>query len=92
VYLCHVTAEDYIIRNNGGKFQKDRYKSNPEEFKSIFHLKIAPYARFIFNGIYWSEKYPRLLTIDQAHKMAVQNRRKLLVYIMFIQDYSGCQL
>jgi alpha-aminoadipic semialdehyde synthase len=91
VYLCQVKAQDYIVAKDGGKFQTDRYYSHPEEFKSIFHTKIAPYARFIFNGIFWAEKYPRLMTIEQTKEMAEKHRTKLLVSLSNL-DPSRCEL
>ena len=89
IYICQVKAEDYIVANDGGPFQSDRYYSNPEEFKSIFHEKIAPFARFILNGIFWTEKYPRLMTIEQTEHLQRSNRLKLLTLADVSCDIGG---
>lgn len=89
VYICQVKAEDYVIACDGSQFQHDRYYSHPEEFKSIFHEKIAPYARFILNGIFWTEKYPRLMTISQTEQLAKDGRLKLLTLADVSCDIDG---
>jgi alpha-aminoadipic semialdehyde synthase len=77
IYICQVTAQDYIVDNHGN-FDSNDYLKNPQNYKSVFHEKIAPYATFILNGIFWTEKYPRLLTIKQTKSLAQQDKLRLL--------------
>ena len=54
-----------------------------------FFLKIAPYATMIVNGIFWDERYPRLLTIEQTRELALQNRLRLLQVADISCDIKG---
>lgn len=90
VYICQIKAQDYIVNKDSNlAFQTDRYYKHPEEFKSVFHTKIAPYARFILNGIFWTEKYPRLMTIEQTKQLALENNLRLLTLADVSCDING---
>ncbi|KAI8906263.1 Saccharopine dehydrogenase-domain-containing protein [Gorgonomyces haynaldii] len=89
VYLCQVKPQDYIVGKDGSSFKMDRYLSHPEEYKSVFAEKIAPYARFILNGIFWDERYPRLMTLDETREMALENRMRLLTLADVSCDIHG---
>ncbi|KAI8929038.1 Saccharopine dehydrogenase-domain-containing protein [Entophlyctis helioformis] len=89
VYACQVTPEDYLVRKDGGKFSREEYFKHPELYESVFHEKIAPHARMIINGIFWTDKYPRLMTVEQTHQLAVENRLKLLTVADVSCDIHG---
>nr|KAJ3417907.1 hypothetical protein HK105_000609 [Polyrhizophydium stewartii] len=89
VYACQVRPEDYLVRKDGGVFNRDEYFKHPELYESVFHEKIAPYARVMINGIFWTEKYPRLMTIEQTHQLAAQNRLRLLTLADISCDIGG---
>ncbi|VFQ63406.1 unnamed protein product [Cuscuta campestris] len=46
-------------------FDKVEYYAHPENYKPVFHEKLAPYASVIVNCMYWERRYPRLLTTQQ---------------------------
>ncbi|KAI8847219.1 Saccharopine dehydrogenase-domain-containing protein [Chytridium lagenaria] len=46
----------------------------PEDLKAL----VAPYASVLVNGIFWDERFPRLLTADQASALAIENRFRML--------------
>lgn len=48
-----------------GKRFRDEYKAHPEYFESNID-KVFPYCSLLMNCIIWSNKYPRLLTREQA--------------------------
>ncbi|XP_050216828.1 alpha-aminoadipic semialdehyde synthase-like [Mercurialis annua] len=71
VYGCQVTSEDMVEHKDATKeFDKADYYANPEQYKPIFHEKVAPYASVIVNCIYWEKKFPRLLTTRQLRDLA----------------------
>ncbi|KAJ3217080.1 hypothetical protein HDU67_008549 [Dinochytrium kinnereticum] len=78
VYGCKVTIEDYIVRKDGKPYSRQDYMANPQNYESIFHEKVAPYASMLVNGIFWDERYPRLLTTEQARTLALENRFRML--------------
>ena len=63
---CIVGPEDYMERREGGGFAAPEYYSKPTMYRSTFHERIAPFASVIVNGIYWDDRFPRLLTKKQA--------------------------
>ncbi|KAH6597557.1 hypothetical protein BASA61_003126 [Batrachochytrium salamandrivorans] len=89
LYACKILPEDYLVRKDGGEFVCEDYFKNPEQYKSIFHEKIAPYASVIVNGMFWTEKYPRLMTIDQTHQLASENNLRLLTLSDISCDING---
>jgi alpha-aminoadipic semialdehyde synthase len=59
-------------------FDKKLYKAHPELFEPIFHIKVVPFASVICNCMYWENKFPRLLTINQTKTLAASHRLRLL--------------
>ncbi|KAJ3014640.1 UNVERIFIED_CONTAM: hypothetical protein HDU68_000188 [Siphonaria sp. JEL0065] len=89
VYGCKVQMEDYIVKKDGGKFDRQEYLSRPGLYESVFHEKVAPYASMITNGIFWDEKFPRLLTKAQVKKLALEDRLRLLQLADISCDIGG---
>ena len=93
VYGCLVEAKDYvnkkgkIFNDDKGEVENDEYLNNPELFESNFHSFIAPFSSVIINGIYWEEKYPRLLTKKQLKSTLGTSR--LLVIADISCDLDG---
>lgn len=52
------------LRDGGGAFELQDYYDHPEKYGSIFD-RYWPYLSVLVNCIYWTEKYPRLITRDQ---------------------------
>ncbi|KAI9351101.1 Saccharopine dehydrogenase-domain-containing protein [Zopfochytrium polystomum] len=89
VYGCMVQMQDYIERKDGGEFSRSEYLARPDLYKSVFHEKIAPYASMIVNGIFWDERYPRLLTKEQTLTLAREKRLRLLQVADISCDFGG---
>jgi alpha-aminoadipic semialdehyde synthase len=89
VYGCQIQAQDYLIRKDGVPFEMKHYLSNPHLYQSVFSQKIAPYARFILNGIFWDSRFPRLLTVEETRKLAESNHLPLLTLADVSCDING---
>lgn len=89
VYLCQVKTADHIIRKDDGSFNKEDYMKHPEKYTSNFHEEIAPYTSVLVNGIFWSTKHPRLITTEQAHRLAIQKRWRMLAIADISCDING---
>ena len=76
-------------KQEGKAFNKQEYYSHPELYRPVFHTDIAPYCQVLVNGIYWEEKYPRLLTNEQALELKKDNRFPLLVLGDITCDIGG---
>ncbi len=89
MYGCIVEAKDYAVRKDGTPFSMEDYKNNPGDYVSTFHETIAPYARMIINGIFWDERYPRLLTSEQTKDLMLQDKLRLLALADISCDIGG---
>lgn len=56
-----VFAEDDMVIPKKGDFELQDYYGHPEKYLPQFE-KYIPYLNVLFNCIYWTEDYPRLLT------------------------------
>ncbi|EIW77770.1 hypothetical protein CONPUDRAFT_128756 [Coniophora puteana RWD-64-598 SS2] len=65
VYLVHALPKDYLTRPDGGQFLRDHYYRNPDQYKSEFDTKVAPYLTLLLNGVGWQPSFPRLMTNEQ---------------------------
>eukprot|EP01064_Diplonema_japonicum_P018730 TRINITY_DN2741_c1_g1_i1.p1 TRINITY_DN2741_c1_g1~~TRINITY_DN2741_c1_g1_i1.p1 ORF type:complete len:957 (+),score=318.36 TRINITY_DN2741_c1_g1_i1:43-2913(+) len=80
VYVTIVGSKDMVApKDPSKKFDKAEYYKNPENFVPTFHEQVAPYAKVIVNGMYWEEKFPRLLTVEQTRALSKENRLPTLV-------------
>lgn len=77
VYGVSVGAEDvFRLRGSDALFDREHYMENPTEYESTFHSQIAPYISVLVNGMYWDERYPRLLTKDQMKQLYERNQKR----------------
>ena len=80
IYVTVVSSRDMVAPKDPTlKFDKADYYNNPENFVPTFHRDVAPYAKVIINGMYWEEKFPRLLSNSQTRELHKQGRFPLLV-------------
>jgi alpha-aminoadipic semialdehyde synthase len=56
-----VFKEKDTVRRKEGEFNLNEFFSNPEYYESIFE-KYLPKLRVLLNCIFWTERYPRLVT------------------------------
>ena len=62
IYKVIFKESDLVIpRDLKAEFNLQEYYQTPEKYTSIFK-NYVPYFTMIVNGIYWEEKYPRLIT------------------------------
>ena len=62
-----VFYEKDIVKAKDGIFELQDYYRNPEKYDCIFE-KYLPRLGLLINCIYWTEKYPRLVTKDYLKK------------------------
>ncbi len=89
VYKVVFKEEDMVQRKDRQPFERQEYFNQPELFESVFENYI-PFLSSIVNCIYWTEKYPRLVTKDYIlNKYAKQSRQKLKVIGDISCDIDG---
>lgn len=75
VYGVMIRQQDIVgrISSNGGEEEDvldvKHYRENPVEYESTFATNVAKYCNVIVNGIYWDERFPRLLTKEEAAEL-----------------------
>lgn len=62
LYKVEFKEED-MVKPNSGAFELQDYYNNPEKYESIFEGYLSNLSMLV-NCIYWTEKYPRLVTKD----------------------------
>lgn len=78
VYKVVFKEEDMVVPiNESDKFElQDYYKNGKEKYRGIFQEYI-PYITVLINAIYWSEKYPKLLTKGELKKIYSDSTSRL---------------
>jgi saccharopine dehydrogenase (NAD+, L-lysine-forming) len=90
LYKC-VFKEEHMVepKDLSKKFElQDYYKNGKTKYTGIFHRHI-PYITVLMNCIYWTDKYPRLLTLDFIRNHWSQDGRKLQVIGDISCDIKG---
>ncbi|MCD4786171.1 MAG: hypothetical protein K8T10_20305 [Candidatus Eremiobacteraeota bacterium] len=57
------------------KFDLQDYYDNPGKYRGIFHRHV-PYLTILINAIYWSSRYPRLVTRDLMKRLYMEDKTK----------------
>eukprot|EP00980_Cylindrotheca_fusiformis_P026643 scaffold16770_cov113-Cylindrotheca_fusiformis.AAC.1 len=96
----HVVAPEYedlyhpIIKSSGHDddaefFDRDDFLKHPLDYSCTFSDRIAPYIQVLMNGIYWDDRFPRLLTRDDMQRMHEMNQDRLLLISDISCDING---
>ncbi|TFF87027.1 hypothetical protein EU519_00255 [Candidatus Thorarchaeota archaeon] len=80
IYKCVFKEEDMVEpRNPDDQFElQDYYKHGSAKYRGRFY-QYAPYLTVLMNCIYWTKKYPRLLTREHIHEIWQRSDSRLLV-------------
>ncbi len=80
IYKCVFKEKDMVEpRSPDIQFDlQDYYKYGSEKYSGLFH-RYAPYLTILMNCIYWTKKYPRLLTREQIRDIWQRSNNRLLV-------------
>lgn len=90
IYVVVVRSKDMVVPVDPSKrFSSKDYYQNPNDYKPVFHEKVAPYIRCLINGMYWEPRFPRLLTTVQARELVKENRFPLLALGEITCDVGG---
>ncbi len=90
LYKC-VFKEEHMVepKDPSAKFDlQDYYKNGKSKYTGIFHRHI-PYITVLMNCIYWTNKSPRLLTLDFIRTHWKKDGRKLQVVGDISCDIKG---
>ncbi len=69
IFYKVILKEEDLVKRKEGEFDLQEYYNNPELYVSRF-TEYAEKLKVLVNCIYWTEKYPRLLTKDYLKEQA----------------------
>ncbi len=72
----------------GATFDEREYRSHPERYRGCL-AQYLPYLTVLVNGIYWTDRYPRFFTREQARAMWRAGQHKLTVVGDITCDIDG---
>ncbi|MGV9168408.1 MAG: hypothetical protein ACOC38_00515 [Promethearchaeia archaeon] len=90
IYKC-VFKEEHMVKPiaETAEFDlEDYYKKGSEAYEGIFHHYV-PHLTILMNCIYWSQKYPRLLTKEFIKQHWSDSHRKLRIVGDISCDING---
>jgi alpha-aminoadipic semialdehyde synthase len=78
VYGLMVEQKDMVRRINSEDeiFDAKHYRDNPSNYESSFASNVAPVCNVIVNGIYWDQRYPRLLTKAEMSDLYLRGNKR----------------
>lgn len=84
-----VFKEEDLVKPKEGKFQLLDYYDYPEKYEGKFE-KFIPHLTVLVNCIYWTNRYPRLVTKNYLHNNDYKNSKQKLIVIGDIScDVNG---
>jgi len=90
IYKC-VFKEEHMVepRDSSQQFDlQDYYIHGKAKYTGVFHNYI-PYITVLMNCIYWSDKYPRLVTKEFIHNHWKEESRRLVIVGDISCDVEG---
>lgn len=90
VGLCKVvfSEQDMVQRTDDGPFELADYYAHPERYRSVFERYLR-HLTVLVNGIYWDERYPRLVTNVGLSRLLASGRSHLRVIADITCDVRG---
>jgi len=85
-----VFREEHLVepRDGGAEFDLQEYYDEPERYRGVF-TQYLPYLTILVNCIYWTERYPRLVTREEARNLWNAGPRTLRVIGDISCDIDG---
>lgn len=83
-----VFHEHHMVQPNSGAFKLDDYYQHPEKYSPVFE-RYLKHLDVLVNCIYWEEKYPRLVTLQDLQALYTQPTPKLRVISDISCDIKG---
>lgn len=89
IYISVIEHKHMCVHKEKGTFDREDYYANPGNYENKFAERFIPYVSVIYNCMYWEEKFPRLLTLQQAKEMAEKDKFKLIAVSDITCDFAG---
>jgi alanine dehydrogenase len=80
VYQVVYDMPDFLRRTDGNPYDFQDYLANPAEYESFLTASL-PYLSSLLNGIYWEERFPKIVTLNDLRDLFAQSSRPKLTVI-----------
>jgi alpha-aminoadipic semialdehyde synthase len=84
----NLTVDEYIEHKHGGDFDLMHYIDHPNEYRSNIESYL-PGIDLLVNGLYWDERYPRLVTKKWLQRQHLNHELRLKVIGDITCDIHG---
>ncbi len=88
IVKVNIIPKDYMSGKDGRVFELNDYIENPEEYNSEIEYYLSNINVFV-NGIYWDERYPRLIKKNWLRRLSNNSNLKLQVIGDITCDVHG---
>lgn len=78
LYRAVFKEKDLAARKDGSAFDLDHYYANPRMYEDRF-AQYIPFLNGIVNGMYWDNRYPRIVTKDFLKRHFAEDQKRLTV-------------
>ena len=88
VIKVNILPQDYLVHKEGKEFDLWDYIDHPEKYRSVIE-DLLPEINVFVNGIYWDERYPKLIKKSWLKQMYNSGELKLTVIGDITCDVHG---
>ncbi len=89
VYITVIESHNMYSNKETDKFEKKDFYENPQNYKSVFAEKYIPYLSVLVHCMFWDPKFPRILTLEEAHNLSEKKKFRLLGISDITCDLKG---
>lgn len=90
VYITVIESEHmYKHKEKENFFEKKDFYANPQNYKSVFAEKFVPYLSILVHCMFWDPKFPRILSLEEAHNLSEKKQFRLLGISDITCDLKG---
>ncbi|MCC5906560.1 MAG: hypothetical protein JJU13_10150 [Balneolaceae bacterium] len=88
IITVNILPRDYLVHKNGKLFDLQHYIDQPEDYESVIE-ELLPEINVFVNGIYWDERYPKLIKKRWLKEQKDENKLRLKVIGDITCDVHG---
>lgn len=89
VYITIIESKNMYTHKETNQFDKKEFYDNPQNYKSVFAEKYVPYLSILVHCMFWEAKFPRILTIEEAHNLSERKQFRLMGISDITCDFKG---
>lgn len=89
VYLTVLECKHMYEHIEKHNFDRYDFKRNPQNYVSVFANNFVPYLSILYHCMYWDDKFPKILTLQEAQILSIEKQFRLLGISDITCDING---